>query len=71
MSFALKKQGLKLLNAPGALVWHDHITFQPKVEMREQYMRDRYNPKMMLKSVASFYKENRLIIYDEYIWREK
>jgi len=71
VSFALKKQGLKLLNAPGALVWHDHITFQPKVEMREQYMRDRYNPKMMLKSVASFYKENRLIIYDEYIWREK
>jgi hypothetical protein len=24
----------------------------------------------MLISVASFYKENSLIIYDEYIWRE-
>lgn len=70
VSFALKKMGLKLLNAPGALVWHDHITFQPKAEMREQYMRDRYNPKMMLKSVASFYKENGLLIHDEYIWRE-
>ena len=70
VSFALKKQGLKLLNAPGALVWHDHITFQPMAEMREQYMRDRYNPKMMLKSVASFYKENGLLIHDEYIWRE-
>ena len=70
VSFMLKKQGLKLLNAPGALVWHDHITFQPKAEMREQYMRDRYNPKMMLKSVASFYNENGLLIYDEYIWRE-
>ena len=70
VSFMLKKQGLKLLNAPGALVWHEHITFQPKTEMREQYMRDRYNPKMMLKSVASFYKENGLLIYDEYIWRE-
>ena len=70
VSFALKKQGLKLLNAPGALVWHDHITFQPKAEMREQYMRDRYNPKLMLKSVASFYKENGLLIHDEYIWRE-
>lgn len=70
VSFALKKLGLKLLNAPGALVWHDHITFQPKAEMREQYMRDRYNPKMMLKSVASFYKENGLLIHDEYIWRE-
>ena len=39
-------------------------------EMREQYMRDRYNPKMMLKSVASFYQENDLLIHDEYIWRE-
>lgn len=70
VSFALRKQGMKLLNAPGALVWHDHITFQPNAEMREQYMRDRYNPKMMLKSVASFYKENSLLIHDEYIWRE-
>lgn len=70
VSFALRKQGLKLLNAPGALVWHDHITFQPMAEMREQYMRDRYNPKMMLKSVASFYRENGLLIHDEYIWRE-
>lgn len=70
VSFALKKLGLKLLNAPGALVWHDHITFQPMAEMREQYMRDRYNPKMMLKSVASFYQENGLLIHDEYIWRE-
>ena len=70
VSFALKKLGLKLLNAPGALVWHDHITFQPMAEMREQYMRDRYNPKLMLKSVASFYQENGLLIHDEYIWRE-
>jgi hypothetical protein len=39
-------------------------------EMGEKYMADRYNPKMMLKSVASFYAENQLIIKDEYIWRE-
>lgn len=70
VSFALRKQGLRLLNAPGALVWHDHITFQPKAEMHEQYMRDRYNPKLMLKSIASFHRENGLLIHDEYIWRE-
>lgn len=70
VSFSLKKQGLRLLNAPGALIWHEHITFQPKAEMKEQYLRDRYNHKMMLKSVASFYYENGLLIYDEYIWRE-
>lgn len=70
VSFALKKAGYHLLNAPGALVWHEHITFQPKVDMGEKYMADRYNPKMMLKSVASFYAENQLIIKDEYIWRE-
>lgn len=70
VSFALKKQGLRLLNAPGALVWHDHIIFQPKAEMKEQYMRDRYNAKLMLRSVSSFYRENGLIIKDEYVWRE-
>lgn len=70
VSFALKKAGYQLLNAPGALVWHEHITFQPQVEMGKKYMADRYNPKMMLKSVASFYAENGLIIKDEYIWRE-
>ncbi len=70
VSFALKKAGYQLLNAPGALVWHEHITFQPQVEMGKKYMADRYNPKMMLKSVASFYVENGLIIKDEYIWRE-
>lgn len=70
VSFALKKAGYRLLNAPGALVWHEHITFQPKVEMGKKYLEDRYNPKMMLKSVASFYAENGLIIKDEYIWRE-
>ena len=70
VSFALKKAGYQLFNAPGALVWHEHITFQPQVEMGKKYMADRYNPKMMLKSVASFYAENGLIIKDEYIWRE-
>lgn len=70
VSFALRKEGLRLLNAPGALVWHDHVTYRPAVEMGEQYMRDRYNPRMMLKSVASFFDENGLIIHDEYIWRE-
>ena len=70
VSFALKKAGYRLLNAPGALVWHEHITFRPDVEMGKKYMADRYNPKMMLKSVASFYAENQLIIKDEYIWRE-
>lgn len=70
VSFALKKAGYQLLNAPGALVWHEHITFHAKVEMGEKYMADRYNPKMMLKSIATFYAENNLIIKDEYIWRE-
>ena len=38
--------------------------------MREQYMRDRYNPKLMLRSLSSFYLENGKIIFDEYVWRE-
>lgn len=70
VSFALKRRGLRLLNAPGALVWHEHITFRPDAEMKERYLSDRYNPEMMLKSVASFYQENALLIRDEYVWRE-
>lgn len=70
VSFSLKRKGMRLLNAPGALVWHEHVNFRPKVDMHERYMSDRYNPKLMLKSVASFFSENGLIIFDEYIWRE-
>lgn len=70
VSFALKKKGLHLLNSPGSLVWHDHVAYMPKVEMQEEYMRDRYDPKRMLRSIASFYAENGLLIYDDYIWRE-
>jgi hypothetical protein len=33
-----------------------NIIFQPKAEMKEQYMRDRYNAKLMLRSVSSFYR---------------
>lgn len=70
VSFALKRKGLRLLNAPGALVWHDHVSFMSNVEMGEQYMRDRYNPQKMLVSIATFYSENKLLIHDEYVWRE-
>jgi glycosyltransferase involved in cell wall biosynthesis len=70
VSFALKKNGRRLLNSPGSLVWHDHVSYMPRVEMQEQYMQARYDPKRMLTSVASFYAENGLLIYDEYIWRE-
>ena len=70
VSFALRKRGYKLLNAPGALVWHEHVTFRPDTEMRGRYLSDRYDPELMLKSVASFHAENGLLIRDEYIWRE-
>jgi glycosyltransferase involved in cell wall biosynthesis len=70
VSFALKKHGKRLLNSPASLVWHDHVSYMPRVEMQAQYMQDRYDPRRMLTSVASFYAENGLLIYDEYIWRE-
>lgn len=70
VSFALKRRGLRLLNAPGALVWHEHITFRPEAEMRDRYLADRYDPRLMLKSLASFYVENGLLIHNDYIWME-
>ena len=67
---ALRRQGLRLVNSPASWVWHEHITFRKNVEMGQRYTQERYDPKRMLLSVASFYKENGRIIYDEYIWRE-
>jgi glycosyltransferase involved in cell wall biosynthesis len=70
VSMALRRQGLRLVNSPASWVWHEHITFRKNVEMGPRYTQERYDPKRMLLSVASFYKENGRIIYDEYIWRE-
>jgi hypothetical protein len=33
-------------------------------------LEDRYNPDGMLRAIASFYAENKLIVYDEYAWKE-
>lgn len=70
VSMALRRQGKKLLNSPASWVWHEHIMFQKKFGMKERYLKERYDPAKMLVSVASFYAENRLIIKDEYVWRE-
>ncbi|MCB1918691.1 MAG: glycosyltransferase [Candidatus Competibacteraceae bacterium] len=70
VSMALRRQGLRLLNSPASWVWHEHFLFQEKMDMRERYVRSRYNPKRMLTSIASFYAETGMIIQDEYVWRE-
>jgi hypothetical protein len=70
VSFALRKQGYRLVNAPGALVLHNHFMFRDKFSMKKKYLEDRYNPDGMLRAIASFYAENKLIIYDEYAWKE-
>jgi hypothetical protein len=67
---ALLRQGLRLVNSPASWVWHEHVTFKKTIEMGARYTQERYDPKRMLISVASFYRENGLIIYDEYVWRE-
>ena len=70
VSMALKRQGYRLVNSPASWVWHEHVSFRKDVEMGERYNRERYDPKRMLISISSFYKENGLIIFDEYVWRE-
>ncbi|HXH03527.1 MAG TPA: glycosyltransferase [Candidatus Competibacteraceae bacterium] len=70
VSLALRRQGKRLLNSPGSWVWHDHYMFRKEVDMKERYLQHRYDPQRMLVSVASFYRENGMIIRDEYIWRE-
>lgn len=70
VSMALRRNGKRLLNSPGSWVWHEHYIFRKDVDMKERYLQSRYDPKKMLISVASFYRENGMIIKDEYIWRE-
>ena len=70
VSMALRRQGFRLVNSPASWVRHEHVTFRKSVEMGERYNKERYDPKRMLISVASFYRENGLIIHDEYVWRE-
>jgi GT2 family glycosyltransferase len=70
VSFALRKQGYRLVNAPGAHILHNHFMFRDKFSMKKKYLEDRYNPDGMLRAIASFYAENNLIIYDEYAWKE-
>lgn len=70
VSMALRRNGKRLLNSPGSWVWHEHYIFRKEVDMKERYLQSRYDPKKMLISVASFYRENGMIIQDEYIWRE-
>jgi len=70
VSMALRQRGLRLLNSPASWVWHEHFLFQEKMDMKERYVRSRYNPKRMLTSIASFYAETGMIIQDEYVWRE-
>lgn len=70
VSMALRRSGKRLLNSPGSWVWHEHYIFRKEIDMKERYLQSRYDPKKMLISVASFYRENGMIIKDEYIWRE-
>ena len=70
VSFALLKQGHRLVNAPGALVLHNHFLYMDKISMKKKYLEDRYNPLGMMRAIASFYMENKLIIYDEYVWKK-
>lgn len=70
VSMALRREGKRLLNSPGSWVWHDHYMFRKEIDMKERYLQSRYDPKKMLVSVASFWRENGMIIRDEYVWRE-
>ncbi|HRD48222.1 MAG TPA: glycosyltransferase [Candidatus Contendobacter sp.] len=70
VSMALRRQGLRLLNSPASWVWHQHFLFQEQVDMKDRYIRSRYDPQQMLTSIATFYAETGLIIQDEYVWRE-
>jgi len=70
VSFALRRQGYRLVNAPGALVLHNHFLFRENFGMKKEYLNARYSQQGMLQALGSFYRENNLLLYDEYVWKE-
>ena len=70
VSFGLKKMGYRLVNSPGSIVQHNHFTYMSDVSMKDKYLKARYDPLGMLAAIARFYADNKLIIYDDYVWKE-
>ncbi len=70
VSFALRQHGYRLVNAPGALVLHNHFLFRENFGMKKEYLNARYSQQGMLKALGSFYQENKLLLFDEYVWKE-
>jgi len=69
VSFKLKDNQGMMVNAPNSLVVHRHIMFDRGLQEKEtQYLSDRYNKEMMLKSLAQFYLDFGLIIEDFYVF---
>ena len=53
VSFALRKKGYRLVNAPGALVLHNHFMYRDRISMKKEYLESRYNSDGMLRAIAS------------------
>lgn len=69
ISYLLRKSGKRLVNSPNSLLIHHHIMFDEERNKKEtDYLAFRYNPSLMLRSLAQFYFDNNLIIDDDYIY---
>ncbi|MGW8824284.1 glycosyltransferase [Paenibacillus lautus] len=69
ISYLLRNSGKRLVNSPNSLLIHHHIMFDEERNKKEQeYIRFRYNPQLMLRSLAQFYFDYKLIIADDYIY---
>lgn len=65
--FQLKRLGYRILNAPSAIVIHNHYTYMEIKKGTEEYLAARYNDENLIKSSLTFYRRNGLIVKDEFI----
>lgn len=65
--FQMKRLGYRILNAPSAIVTHNHYTYMKASKGTEEYLAARYNDENLIKSSLTFYRRNGLIVKDEFI----
>ncbi|MFZ5595889.1 MAG: glycosyltransferase family 2 protein [Bacillota bacterium] len=68
LSLRIHETGYRLVNCPTSLVVHHHISHETDSFKEPGYYRDRYDRGRILRAVVEFYRRNRLIVYDPWLY---
>lgn len=68
LSLQMKRAGLRMVNCPASMVIHHHASFEAGEMKDPVYMQQRYDWERLKKTVLSFYRRHRLIVYDPWLF---